>query len=116
MIAGIGLATGPIIVSYFMGQFGNSVFFMGVGGYFAMILLFISYRMKVSEAISPSDQGPAIAVGVIGAPVAQYNAPDAEEYVEALIQDELHRLDDVYGEVDDKSPDDDGKLDIYMKE
>ncbi len=97
MIAGIGLATGPIIVSYFMGQFGNSVFFMGVGGYFAMILLFISYRMKVSEAISPSDQGPAIAVGVIGAPVAQYNAPDAEEYVEALIQDELHRLDDEYG-------------------
>jgi MFS family permease len=94
MVAGIGLSMGPIIVSFLMGQYGASYFFLGIGAAFAMILGFTTYRMNITEAISPSDQSPMIAAGVIGTPVAQYNSPDAEEYVEALINDELERLDD----------------------
>jgi len=94
MVAGIGLSLGPILISYLMGQFGTIFFFIGIAGAFATIFVFSTYRMVITEAIAPSEQSPVIAAGVIGTPVAQYNAPDAEEYVEALINDELHRLDD----------------------
>ncbi len=94
MIAGIGTFIGPIIVAFLMERFGNAMFFTGIASAFAGIFVFASYRMRVSEAVTPAEQSPSIAAGVIGTPVAQYNAPDAEEYVEALIQDELHLLDE----------------------
>ncbi len=109
MVAGIGLSTGPIIVAYLMGEYGNSFFFVGIATAFAMILCFTAYRMNVTEAVAADDQSPFIAAGVIGTPVAQYNAPDAEEYVEALINDELARLDE-----NDESDPDEGELDKYL--
>jgi MFS family permease len=115
MIAGVGLATGPIVVSFLMGQFGARYFFVGIAAAFLMILGFTTYRMKITEAISPDEQSPVIAAGVIGTPVAQYNAPDADEYVEALIQDELHRLDEEV-EGADQATEEDSNLDIYLKE
>lgn len=93
MIGGAGTCIGPIIVAYCMENFGNTMFFIGIAVIFFVILGFAIYRMRVSEALTPAEQSPSIAAGVIGTPVAQYNAPDAEEYVEALIQDELHLLD-----------------------
>lgn len=94
MVAGIGLSTGPIVVSFLMGQYGTVFFFIGIASIFTMIFVFSTYRMGITEAVDPDDQSPAIAAGVIGTPVAQYNAPDVEDYVEALIHDELHRLDE----------------------
>ena len=94
MLTGIGLSTGPIVVSFLMGQFGPALFFIGIAFFFALILAFSAWRMGISEAIAPSDQSPAIAAGLIGTPVSEYIAPDAEDYVEALLQDELHRLDE----------------------
>ena len=109
MVAGIGLSTGPIVVSYLMGEFGNSLFFVGIAFAFTLILGFTAYRMNVTEAVAADDQSPFIAAGVIGTPVAQYNAPDAEEYVEALINDELARLDE-----NSDSDLDEGELDKYL--
>jgi MFS family permease len=114
MIAGVGLATGPIVVSFLMGQFGAWYFFVGIATAFLMILGFTTYRMKITEAISPGEQSPVIAAGVMGTPVAQYNAPDAEEYVEALIQDELHRL-DRDEEESDQATGEDSHIDSYLK-
>ena len=94
MITGIGLSTGPIVVSFLMGQFGPVSFFIGIAFFLALILAFSTWRRGISEAIDPSDQSPAIATGFIGTPVAEYVAPDAEDYVEALLQDELHLLDE----------------------
>ncbi len=94
MITGIGLSTGPILVSFLMGQFGPASFFIGIAFFFALILAFSAWRMGISKAIAPSDQSPTIAAGLIGTPVAEYIAPDAEDYVEALLQDELHLLDE----------------------
>jgi MFS family permease len=114
MIAGVGLATGPIVVSFLMGQFGAWYFFVGIATAFLMILGFTTYRMKITEAISPGEQSPVIAAGLMGTPVAQYNAPDAEEYVEALIQDELHRL-DRDEEESDQATGEDSHIDSYLK-
>ena len=94
MVAGLGLSTGPIIMGYIMTEFGNSYYFVGIAAIFACLLGFVLYRMKITDAIAPAEQSPIIAAGAIGTPVALYNAPDAEEFVEALIQDELHRLDE----------------------
>ncbi len=113
MVAGIGLSTGPIMVAFMMEYFGNVFYFIGIGAAFTAILAFTTWRMNISEAIAPEDQSPAIAAGLIGTPVAQYNAPDAEEYVEALIQDELHKLDDTPAE---ESAADAAALDVYLKE
>ena len=93
MVAGIGLSTGPIIISFLMGQFGSVFFFVGIAGAFATILVFAAHRMNVTEALHPQDQSPSVAAGVMGTPVAEYMAPDAEEYVEALVRDELEKLD-----------------------
>jgi len=109
MVAGIGLSTGPIIVAYLMGEFGNNFFFVGIATAFALILGFTAYRMNVTDAVAADEQSPFIAAGVIGTPVAQYNAPDAEEYVEALINDELGRLDE-----NEESDLDEGELDKYL--
>ncbi|MCY3768703.1 MAG: MFS transporter [Gammaproteobacteria bacterium] len=93
MVGGIGLSTGPLVVSFLMGQFGISYFFFGVGGFFGLILCFTIYRMCISEAVLPEEQGPNISAGVIGTPVAEYNSPQADEYVEARIRYDLDRLD-----------------------
>lgn len=94
MVAGMGLSAGPIIVSYLMGEFGPMYYFVGIAVAFAMVLIFTAYRMRVTEPVALDEQHPVVAAGVIGTPVAEYNAPDAEEYVEALIRDELEMLDD----------------------
>ncbi len=94
MLTGIGLSAGPIVVSFLMGQFGPALFYVGIALFFTLILAFSAWRMGVSEAIEPGDQSPVIAAGLIGTPVSEYIAPDAEDYVEALLQDELHRLDE----------------------
>jgi len=93
MVAGIGLSTGPIIVSFLMGEFGPDFYFIGIATAFALILTFTLYRMIRREAISVQDQGPIVAAGQIGTPVAEYMAPDAEEYVEAVISGEIEKLD-----------------------
>ena len=112
MVAGIGLSTGPIVVAFLMEHLGNQFYFIGIACAFGAILAFTAWRMKISDAIAPEDQSPAIAAGVIGTPVAQYNAPDAEEYVEALIQDELHKLDESTPE---ETEDEAAALDVYLK-
>ncbi len=104
MLSGIGLSTGPIIVSFLMGQFGSALFFIGIAIFFALILGFSAWRMRITEAIAPGDQSPVIAAGLIGTPVAEYIAPDAEDYVEALLQDELHRLDEQNADEDEEKP------------
>ena len=93
MVAGIGLSTGPLLVSFLMGQLGISFFFLGVGGFFGLILGFTIYRMGISEAVLPEEQGPNISAGVIGTPVAEYNSPQANEYVEARARYDLDKLD-----------------------
>ncbi len=93
MVAGIGLSTGPLFVSFLMGQLGISFFFLGVGGFFGLILGFTVYRMCTSEAVLPEEQGPNISAGVIGTPVAEYNSPQANEYVEARARYDLDKLD-----------------------
>jgi len=94
MVAGLGLSTGPIIVSFLMGQFGPMFYFIGIASAFAMILGFTVYRMGITERVAPEDQSPYVAAGEIGTPVAEYMAPAAEEYVEALISGEIEKLDD----------------------
>ncbi len=94
MVAGMGLSAGPVIVSYLMGEFGAVYYFVGIAGAFAAILIFTLHRMNITEAVAPQAQHPAVAAGMIGTPVAEYNAPDAEEYVDALIRNELKMFDE----------------------
>ena len=82
MVAGIGLSIGPIIIAYLMGRFGSIFYFLGIACAFALILGFAVYRMTVTRHVSLGDQRPIVAAGQIGTPVAEYNAPDAEDYVE----------------------------------
>ncbi len=82
MVAGIGLSTGPIIIAYLMGQFGSIFYFIGIACAFALILGFAVYRMTISRHVSLDNQRPIVAAGQIGTPVAEYNAPDAGDYVE----------------------------------
>ncbi len=87
MVAGIGLSTGPIIVAFLMGQFGSEVYFLGIASAFVLILAFTIYRMTVTKNISLDEQKPIVAAGQIGTPVAEYNAPDVEDYVEQQFGD-----------------------------
>jgi MFS family permease len=100
MVAGMGLSTGPIVVSYLMGEFGPMYYFIGIAGAFLMILLFTLYRMNITEAIAPEEQSPVVVTGMIGTPVAEYNAPDADEYVDALIRNELELMDQELADTD----------------
>jgi MFS family permease len=95
MVAGIGLSTGPIIVSFLMGQFGPMYYFIGIAGAFALILGFTIHRMGITEHVAPEDQSPYVATGEIGTPVAEYIAPAAEDYVEAMRSGEIEKLDEV---------------------
>ena len=94
MVAGIGLSAGPIMVSYLMSAFGPNFYFTGIGGAFAFIFLFAVYRMGQRAGVDVEDQVPTLVVGQIGTPVAEICATDAVDYVEAVISDEVERLDE----------------------
>ena len=94
MVAGIGMSTGPIMVSYLMSLFGPDYYFTGIGGAFALILLFAVYRMRQRAGVDVEDQVPTLATGQIGTPIAEINAPDAVDYVEAVISGDVDRFDE----------------------
>ncbi|MXZ80564.1 MAG: MFS transporter [Gammaproteobacteria bacterium] len=94
LVAGMGLSAGPVLVGFLMEHFGNGAYFAFIACVFAVVVGFTAWRMMVSEAVRPQDQSPVVEPGIIGTPVAEFNAPEADEYVEALMQDELERLDE----------------------
>ena len=94
MVSGIGLSIGPVLASYLMGEYGANFYFYGVAGVFALVLCFSLYRMTRREGVDLEEQGPVIVTGQIGTPVAEYNAPDAEQYVEAQAIGEVEKLDE----------------------
>ncbi len=84
MIAGIGLCTGPIVVAFFMDFYNIDYYFWGIGGFFVLILGFTLVRIKSRRGIAVEDQTHHIATGTIGTPIAEFNAPDAVDYAEAI--------------------------------
>ena len=94
MVAGIGLSTGPIVVSFLMSTFGLNFYFTGIGGAFALIFLFAIYRMGRRAGVDVEDQAPTLAAGQIGTPVAEFCATDAVDYAEAVRSGEVERLDE----------------------
>lgn len=93
LVAGLGLSTGPVIIGFLMEYLGNNAYFMFIATVFFAMICFTVWRMKVSEAVSPDDQSPSVEPGLMGTSVAEFNAPAAEEYVEALMQDESQTAD-----------------------
>jgi len=53
-----------------------------------------SMRYREVTLADVEDQSPILAAGVIGTPIAAFTAPDAQDYAEALEEDELELLDD----------------------
>jgi MFS family permease len=94
MVAGIGLSTGPIITAFFMDFYGMAFYFWGIATAFAMILVFTLIRITTRAGIKVEDQSHFIATGTIGTPIAEFNAPDAEDYVEAVAKHETALLDE----------------------
>jgi len=88
LVAGIGLSAGPVLAGFLMELFGNNAFFGLLATGFLVIAAFTAWRMKVSEAVKPDDQIPSVEPGLMGTPVAEFNAPEADIYVETLTQDE----------------------------
>jgi MFS family permease len=93
MVSGIGLSTGPIIVAFFMDLYGVDFYFWGIATVFAMILIFTLIRIKSRAGIDVKDQTHLIATGTIGTPIAEFNAPGAEDYAEAVAKHEEALLD-----------------------
>jgi MFS family permease len=93
MVSGIGLSTGPIIVAFFMDFYNVTFFFWGIATIFVLILLFTMIRIQSRAGLDVKDQSAFIAYGSIGTPIAEYNAPDAVDYAEAVANDELEQLD-----------------------
>ena len=93
MVSGIGLSTGPIIVAFFMDLYSVDFYFWGIATVFAMILIFTLIRIKSRAGIDVKDQTHLIATGTIGTPIAEYNAPGAEDYAEAVAKHEEALLD-----------------------
>ena len=96
MAAGIGLSIGPIMVAFAMSSLGPDVYFVGIAIAFLAIALAVLNSMRYRE-VTPEDvedQSPMLAAGVIGTPIAAFAAPDAQDYAEALEEDELEQLDD----------------------
>jgi len=93
MVSGIGLSTGPIIVAFFMELYGVDFYFWGIATVFAMILIFTLIRIKSRAGIDVKDQTHLIATGTIGTPIAEFNAPGAEDYAEAVAKHEEALLD-----------------------
>ena len=94
MVAGIGLSTGPIITAFFMDFYDMEFYFWGIAAAFAMILVFTLIRITSRAGIKVEDQSHFIATGTIGTPIAEFNAPDAEDYVEAIAKHETELLDE----------------------
>ena len=94
MVAGIGLSTGPIITAFFMDFYDMEFYFWGIAAAFAMILIFTLIRITSRAGIKVEDQSHFIATGTIGTPIAEFNAPDAEDYVEAIAKHETALLDE----------------------
>lgn len=94
MIAGIGLSIGPVIVSLLMGLFGSIFYFIGIATAFALLVAFTLYRMTITKDIAVDDQKPIVVAGLIGTPVAEYNAYDVEDYVEEMMGGEPENLDE----------------------
>ena len=96
MASGIGLSVGPILVAFAMSNFGPDVYFIGIALAFVAITLAVLNSMRYREVTSADveDQSPMLAAGVIGTPIAAFAAPDAQDYAEALEEDELEQLDD----------------------
>jgi len=88
MIAGIGLCTGPIIIAFFMDYYSINFYFWGIACVFTMILGFTLIRIKSRRGISVEDQTHIIASGAIGTPIAEFNAPDAVDYAEAIASED----------------------------
>ena len=93
MVSGIGLSTGPIIVAFFMDLYSVDFYFWGIATVFAMILIFTLIRIKSRAGIDVKDQTQLIATGTIGTPIAEFNAPGAEDYAEAVAKHEEALLD-----------------------
>ena len=87
LVAGIGLSFGPVLAGFLMEHLGNHAFFGFIATVFVVIVIFTAWRMKVREAVRPADQTPIVEPGLIGTPIAEFNAPEADEYVENLTQD-----------------------------
>ena len=94
MVSGIGLSTGPIIIAFFMDLYNVTFFFWGIASIFGLILLFTLIRIQSRAGLDVKDQSQLIASGSIGTPIAEYNAPDAVDYAEAVANDELEKLDE----------------------
>ncbi|RLA15523.1 MAG: MFS transporter [Gammaproteobacteria bacterium] len=93
MVSGIGLSTGPIIVAFFMELYGVDFYFWGIATVFAMILIFTLIRIKSRAGIDVKNQTHLIVTGTIGTPIAEFNAPGAEDYAEAVAKHEEALLD-----------------------
>ncbi len=88
MISGIGLCTGPIVIAFFMDFYHVDFYFWGIACVFTLILGFTFVRISSRIGISVKDQS-SITSGPIGTPIAEYHAPDALEYAEAIANPEL---------------------------
>jgi MFS family permease len=93
MVAGIGLSTGPIIIAFFMDLYSVDFYFWGIASVFAMILILTLIRIKSRVGIAIEDQSQLIATGAIGTPIAEFIAPGAEDYAEAVARHEEALLD-----------------------
>ena len=91
MVSGIGLMIGPIVVSFLMDFSSLEFYYLGMAGFFAVILVFTLIRARIRAGIAVEDQAP-LAAGAIGTPIAEYLSPDAVEYAEAVANDELDKL------------------------
>jgi len=93
MVSGIGLSTGPIIIAFFMDFYGMDYYFWGIAAVFSMILAFTLVRIGSRAGIKVEDQSHLIVTGTIGTPIAEFNAPDAIEYAQAVARHETALLD-----------------------
>ena len=80
MVAGIGLSIGPVIIAFFMDMYGMVFYFWGIATVFAFLFIYTLIRISSRAGLEVKDQSHVIATGVIGTPIAEYNAPDAVEY------------------------------------
>jgi MFS family permease len=94
MVSGIGLSTGPIITAFFMDFYSVDFYFWGIAVVFSMILVFTLIRINSRAGITVDEQSQSIAAGSIGTPIAEFVAPDAAEYAEAVANHETALLDD----------------------
>jgi len=84
MISGIGLCTGPIVIAFLMDFYNIDYYFWGIASFFVMVLGFTLIRIKSRRGVAVEDQVHHIASGTIGTPIAEFNAPDAVDYAEAI--------------------------------